>query len=223
MPASLHPAVTDDGPMESAFTRLVGCTVPLQQAGMGGTATPALAVAVADAGALGMLAMPTARAAAVADALDSVRGHTAGAAGAVGINFLAPFVDREASPPPRPTGRGWSRSSTASQPFAGDAHPRRGSVGPLAGGLGRRGPPARSSASSPPTSDDKAGSEVSRRRAWGSRRSPPTRRPASPGLRPAAGAIGASAGGSTPGSGPSGWRTTPTLATAGPTPPRTGW
>jgi NAD(P)H-dependent flavin oxidoreductase YrpB (nitropropane dioxygenase family) len=79
--------------MDTAFTRLVGCTVPLQQAGMGGVAGPDLAVAVADAGALGMLGMPTVPAAAVVDVLDSVRRRTSGA---VGINFLMPFVDREA-------------------------------------------------------------------------------------------------------------------------------
>ena len=37
------------------FTDLVGCTLPLQQAGMSGTATPPLAAAVANAGALGMI------------------------------------------------------------------------------------------------------------------------------------------------------------------------
>src|SRR3989442_10713408 len=37
------------------FTELLGCTVPLQQAGMGKIASPALAAAVADAGGLGMV------------------------------------------------------------------------------------------------------------------------------------------------------------------------
>jgi NAD(P)H-dependent flavin oxidoreductase YrpB (nitropropane dioxygenase family) len=41
--------------MATAFTDLVGCTYPLQQAAMGGVATPELAAAVARAGALGML------------------------------------------------------------------------------------------------------------------------------------------------------------------------
>jgi nitronate monooxygenase len=41
--------------METAFTRLVGCRHPLQQAAMGGVASPELAGAVAGAGALGML------------------------------------------------------------------------------------------------------------------------------------------------------------------------
>jgi nitronate monooxygenase len=41
--------------IETAFTRLVGCTHPLQQAAMGGVSGPELAAAVARAGALGML------------------------------------------------------------------------------------------------------------------------------------------------------------------------
>jgi NAD(P)H-dependent flavin oxidoreductase YrpB (nitropropane dioxygenase family) len=39
------------------FCELVGCRLPLQQAGMGRVATPALAAAVADAGGLGMMAL----------------------------------------------------------------------------------------------------------------------------------------------------------------------
>src|SRR6202140_67415 len=41
--------------MRTAFTRLVGCAHPLQQAPMGGVSGPELAGAVASAGALGML------------------------------------------------------------------------------------------------------------------------------------------------------------------------
>jgi NAD(P)H-dependent flavin oxidoreductase YrpB (nitropropane dioxygenase family) len=41
--------------METAFTRLVGCTQPLQQAAMANVAVPELAGAVSRAGALGML------------------------------------------------------------------------------------------------------------------------------------------------------------------------
>lgn len=79
--------------METSFTRLIGCRLPLQQAGMGGVATPALAVAVAEAGGLGMLAMPTAPVAAVADTLRSVQAQTTAP---IGINFLMPFVNRDA-------------------------------------------------------------------------------------------------------------------------------
>lgn len=77
----------------TAFTELVGCRHPLQQAGMGGAATPALAQAVAGAGGLGMLAMSTASVDAVIDAVTAV---CAGASGPVGINFLMPFLNRDA-------------------------------------------------------------------------------------------------------------------------------
>lgn len=67
--------------METRFTQLVGCRLPLQLAGMGGVATPELARAVAEAGGLGMLSgvVP----------LEPVEAD----AGAIGVNFLIPFVD----------------------------------------------------------------------------------------------------------------------------------
>ena len=50
-------ALRGPGPMTltTRFTELVGCTVPIQQAGMGAAATPELAAAVSNAGGLGML------------------------------------------------------------------------------------------------------------------------------------------------------------------------
>ena len=72
--------------METAFTRLVGCQVPLQQAGMPQVATPELAIAVANAGGLGMV-VPCENTAAM---LDQVAAQTAGV---IGINFLVPFLD----------------------------------------------------------------------------------------------------------------------------------
>ena len=42
-------------PITTRFTEMLGCRHPLQQAGIGGMTSPALAVAVAEAGALGML------------------------------------------------------------------------------------------------------------------------------------------------------------------------
>lgn len=76
---------------ETSFTRLVGCRLPLQQAGMGGTAGPALAAAVADTGAVGMLgAAGMAPAAAVRAAEEATRRSN----GVVGANFLMPFLDR---------------------------------------------------------------------------------------------------------------------------------
>ncbi len=76
--------------MKTAFTQLVGCHVPLQQAGMGGTAGVDLAAAVADAGALGMLGLPGVPAPSVTAAIDEVAERTSGA---FGINFLMPFLD----------------------------------------------------------------------------------------------------------------------------------
>ncbi len=41
--------------LATRFTELVGCSVPIQQAGMGRLANPRLAAAVARAGGLGMV------------------------------------------------------------------------------------------------------------------------------------------------------------------------
>lgn len=70
------------------FTDLVGCRLPIQQAGMGWIASPALAAAVAEAGGLGMIAMPLLPAEVLSGMLDGVAGS-----GAVGVNFLLPFLD----------------------------------------------------------------------------------------------------------------------------------
>lgn len=79
--------------MKTTFTDLVGCDVPLQQAGMGGAAGADLAVAVAEAGALGMLGLPGVSADAVAAVIDEAGSRTRGA---FGINFLIPFLDHDA-------------------------------------------------------------------------------------------------------------------------------
>ena len=42
--------------LTTRFTQLVGCSVPIQQAGMGGLANPSLAAAVTNAGGLGIMA-----------------------------------------------------------------------------------------------------------------------------------------------------------------------
>jgi NAD(P)H-dependent flavin oxidoreductase YrpB (nitropropane dioxygenase family) len=81
--------------LETAFTRLVGCRVPLQLAGMPGVTTPELVAAVADAGGLGMLGAGRLPASALAAILDEVRRRTDGA---IGVNFLVPFLDRECVP-----------------------------------------------------------------------------------------------------------------------------
>ena len=68
----------------------MGCRHPVQQAGIGGIATPRLAIAVAEAGGLGMLS-GTGGAAHLAGHLDAL-----GGAAPVGVNFLGPFLDRAA-------------------------------------------------------------------------------------------------------------------------------
>lgn len=75
--------------LETPFTRLVGCRVPLQLAGMAQVSTPQLAAAVADAGGLGMV-VPTEG---TAGMLDGLAGQTSGV---FGVNFLMPFLDLNA-------------------------------------------------------------------------------------------------------------------------------
>src|SRR2546425_11087263 len=72
--------------LQTKFTELLRCTVPLQQAGMGKVASPALAAAVADAGGLGMVSgIGAAPPEYVAKILDGLRRSTSGAFGA---NFI---------------------------------------------------------------------------------------------------------------------------------------
>src|SRR5947209_7763476 len=76
--------------LQTKFTELLGCTVPLQQAGMGKIASPALAAAVADAGGLGMVSgIGAAPPEYVARILDGLRRSTSGAFGA---NFIVDGV-----------------------------------------------------------------------------------------------------------------------------------
>lgn len=79
--------------LTTRFTDLIGCDLPLQQAGMGGVAVADLAIAVSEAGALGMLGLPMVPAPMVADILDGVAKATPKP---VGVNFLMPFLDRDA-------------------------------------------------------------------------------------------------------------------------------
>lgn len=80
--------------LNTRFTRLVGCTVPIQQAGMGAIANANLAAAVADAGGQGMVSwngMPAAR---LTEILSEVGQKTKGVFGA---NFLIPgYTDEDA-------------------------------------------------------------------------------------------------------------------------------
>src|SRR5437660_12668311 len=80
-------------PLGTAFTELVGCRVPIQQAPMGSVSTPDLAVAVAEAGGVGSitaLGLPV-------EFLDRLLGEiTARTSGVLAVNFLTEDLDREA-------------------------------------------------------------------------------------------------------------------------------
>ncbi len=74
--------------LETSFTRLIGCRQPIQLAPIGGVN---LAVAVCDAGGLGMLATHFPSAAELEAGLDALAARTRGV---FGVNFLMPFLDR---------------------------------------------------------------------------------------------------------------------------------
>ena len=76
--------------LSTRFTDLVGCTVPIQSAGMGHLATPGLAAAVSDAGGLGTVSVYGAPPAVVADTLDRLRTRTPGP---IAANFILYFVE----------------------------------------------------------------------------------------------------------------------------------
>ena len=77
------------------FTDLVGCAHPLQLAGMGGVSTVELAVAVSNAGGLGMIAAAGIPKDTLGEMLETLDAATEGPFGA---NFLMPFLDPEALP-----------------------------------------------------------------------------------------------------------------------------
>src|SRR5438552_1317715 len=76
--------------IRTRFTQLFGCRYPVQQAGMGGFSSPALAIAVSNAGGLGMLTGTMGKQTLSAQ-LDAVPVDAT-----VGVNFLMPFLDRSA-------------------------------------------------------------------------------------------------------------------------------
>src|SRR5262245_28472208 len=76
--------------LSTRFTELVGCTVPIQQAGMGALANPRLAAAVANAGGLGMVSVYGETPSKIAKMLDQLRGLTSGV---VGATFIMQFVE----------------------------------------------------------------------------------------------------------------------------------
>jgi nitronate monooxygenase len=81
--------------LSTRFTDLVGCTVPIQQAPIGGCASPWLAAAVAEAGGLGMVSLTGDPPEVVAAQLDQARQLSAGP---IGAHFFLLMVDRDSAP-----------------------------------------------------------------------------------------------------------------------------
>ncbi len=76
--------------LTTRFTKLVGCSVPIQQAGMGAASPPELACAVSEAGGLGMVG--TARQGINPDTLAGLLGRTRDLTNrAFGVNFIPRF------------------------------------------------------------------------------------------------------------------------------------
>jgi nitronate monooxygenase len=80
--------------LETRYTELVGCRVPVQQAPMGSVSTSALAVAVADAGGVGSITAPGMTAAGLDKVLAAMTARTTGTLAA---NFLTGQIDPEAA------------------------------------------------------------------------------------------------------------------------------
>jgi hypothetical protein len=78
--------------LKTRLTELVGCAVPIQQAPIGGLATPRLASAVAGAGGLGMVGGTGWPAAQLTERLDDLRAQTSGC---FGVNFIVDLADPE--------------------------------------------------------------------------------------------------------------------------------
>jgi len=78
--------------IETDFTRLVGCTVPIQLAGMGAVVSPELAAAVSEAGALGQISFVQTDPAVAKQRLDRLEQLTRKP---YGVNLLLPYVDPE--------------------------------------------------------------------------------------------------------------------------------
>jgi nitronate monooxygenase len=74
------------------FTDLVGCTAPIQLAAMSGIVTPELAVAVSEAGGLGMLAVGRRSYDQMTPQIDAVLARTDRP---VGAGFIVEFLDRD--------------------------------------------------------------------------------------------------------------------------------
>jgi len=78
--------------LQTAFTRLVGCEVPIQLAGMGSILSPELAAAVSEAGALGQITFAGIELEDAAQRLEKLSSLTSKP---FGVNLLIPFLDRQ--------------------------------------------------------------------------------------------------------------------------------
>ena len=78
--------------MRTGFTDLVGCTAPIQLAGMGPVCSDELCAAVSEAGGLGMITVASTTPEELARRLDHIRSLTSKP---IGANFLIPIVDPE--------------------------------------------------------------------------------------------------------------------------------
>lgn len=76
--------------METAFTRLVGCTVPIQLAGMGTVLSAELAAAVSEAGALGQITFAGTPLELARQRLERIQSLTSKP---FGVNLLIPYLD----------------------------------------------------------------------------------------------------------------------------------
>jgi len=78
--------------VRTGFTDLVGCTAPIQLAGMGPVCSDELCAAVSEAGGLGMITVASTTPEELARRLDHIRSLTSKP---IGANFLIPIVDPE--------------------------------------------------------------------------------------------------------------------------------
>jgi nitronate monooxygenase len=76
--------------LETDLTRLVGCTVPIQLAGMGAIVSPELAAAVSEAGALGQISFVQTDPAVAEQRLDRIEQLTRKP---YGVNLVLPYID----------------------------------------------------------------------------------------------------------------------------------
>jgi nitronate monooxygenase len=76
--------------LETDLTRLVGCTVPIQLAGMGAIVSPELAAAVSEAGALGQISFVQTDPAVAKQRLDRLEKLTRKP---YGVNLVLPYID----------------------------------------------------------------------------------------------------------------------------------